>query len=204
MAMTYAVTAIPGGRGAARGGAAVPARARHVRGRDEQGRYGLGGFEDADLAYRPHARRSLDDMLKHQLLSERRFFGEFLGSAEPAAGEVRRIQRRRCPRASASWRWRVQVSPISGTRAAWWTIAFVLRCRAGARMDLWRRVLHTAHHRTQLTVYLRMLDGRAAGLRTHGGRDVGRRGSDDQCRGGGAEVKLLLDFTGPGSYAEGR
>src|SRR4030095_5464011 len=47
------------------------------------------GFTDADLGYRPHPRSStVGDILKHQLLSERRFFGEFLGSPEPAAAEV--------------------------------------------------------------------------------------------------------------------
>ena len=47
------------------------------------------GFTDADLGYRPHARSStVADILKHQLLSERRFFGEFLGSPEPAAADV--------------------------------------------------------------------------------------------------------------------
>ena len=41
-------------------------------------------FRDDDLAYRPQARAStVGDILKHQLLSERRFFGEFLGTPEP-------------------------------------------------------------------------------------------------------------------------
>lgn len=47
------------------------------------------GFEDDDLAYRPHERSStVEEILKHQLLSERRFFGEFLGAAEPAPAHV--------------------------------------------------------------------------------------------------------------------
>src|SRR5205823_3865242 len=37
------------------------------------------GFRDEDLAFRPHPKSSaVIDVLKHQLLSERRFFGEFL------------------------------------------------------------------------------------------------------------------------------
>ena len=52
------------------------------------------GFTDADLGYRPHPRSStVADILKHQLLSERRFFGEFLGS--PGAGRRGRRCRRR-------------------------------------------------------------------------------------------------------------
>ena len=42
------------------------------------------GFSDADLNWRPHPRsNAVGDIFKHQLLSERRFFGEFLGCPEP-------------------------------------------------------------------------------------------------------------------------
>src|SRR6185436_14022612 len=42
-------------------------------------------FQDEDLTFRPHPRSStVLDILKHQLLSERRFFAEFLGAPEPA------------------------------------------------------------------------------------------------------------------------
>lgn len=118
-------------------------------------------FRDGDLGYRPHARAStVGDIFKHQLLSERRFFGEFLGVPEPAPTDV-------LPPAitvqSASERLVVLARPrlafLAGQRAAWWTerVAFfdVVRERAWI---FWRRVLHTAHHRTQLTVYLKMMD----------------------------------------------
>jgi hypothetical protein len=46
-------------------------------------------FREEDLAYRPHPRSTtVGDILKHQLLSERRFFGEFIGAPEPAPGDV--------------------------------------------------------------------------------------------------------------------
>ena len=46
-------------------------------------------FFDGDLEYRPHPRSaSVGDIMKHQLLSERRFFGEFLGSPEISADQV--------------------------------------------------------------------------------------------------------------------
>ena len=46
-------------------------------------------FPNEDLSFRPHARSStVLDIFKHQLLSERRFFGEFLGVPEPPASEV--------------------------------------------------------------------------------------------------------------------
>ena len=46
-------------------------------------------FTDTDLEYKPHIRSSsVGQILRHQLLSERRFFGEFLGTPEPAPDEV--------------------------------------------------------------------------------------------------------------------
>src|ERR1700691_676152 len=47
------------------------------------------GFAQEDLGFRPHPKSStVADILKHQLLSERRFFGEFVGTPEPPAEEV--------------------------------------------------------------------------------------------------------------------
>src|SRR5258707_9541241 len=46
-------------------------------------------FSDADLSFRPHAKSStVLDIMKHQLLSERRFFWEVLGSSEPKSTGV--------------------------------------------------------------------------------------------------------------------
>ncbi len=42
-----------------------------------------------DMLFRPHSRSSsVRDILRHQLLSERRFFGEFLTTPEPPASQV--------------------------------------------------------------------------------------------------------------------
>jgi hypothetical protein len=42
-------------------------------------------FGDGDRGFRPHDRSStVEDVFKHQLLSERRFFGEWLAMPEPA------------------------------------------------------------------------------------------------------------------------
>jgi len=118
-------------------------------------------FSDDDLAFRPHPRASsIGDILKHQLLSERRFFGEFIGAPEPPASEV-------LPTSftvhTASSRLVDLARPRLGFLASkprdWWTthVPFfdVERERAWV---FWRRVLHTAHHRTQLTVYLRVMN----------------------------------------------
>src|SRR5450631_3864769 len=85
MAMTYAATAIPE--------AAVPRAAHPVfqhlldiyAGETSKVDTVWECFADADLAYRIHPKSStVQDVMKHQLLSERRFFGEFLGSTEPS------------------------------------------------------------------------------------------------------------------------
>jgi hypothetical protein len=94
------------------------------------------------------------------VLSERRFFAEFLGAPEPPAtellpaalgiGEVTtryvQLARARLPMLAAateSW-WLEQVPFFDVRRERIWVF--------------WRRVLHTAHHRTQLSVYLRLMN----------------------------------------------
>ncbi len=117
-------------------------------------------FADDDLRYRPHPRAmAVTDVFKHQLLSERRFFGEFLEVAEPAAdavlpddagvgAHIERLVELARPR--LAW--------LAARDDTWWmgTTPFfdVHRQRAWI---FWRRVLHTAHHRAQLVVYLRIL-----------------------------------------------
>jgi uncharacterized damage-inducible protein DinB len=118
-------------------------------------------FGPDDLAFRPHERSStVGDILRHQLLSERRFFGEFLGTAEPAPDDV--LPAPFTPSAATERLValaRPRLTELAGRPAEWWTarVPFfdVERERAWI---FWRRVLHTAHHRTQLTVYLRLLD----------------------------------------------
>ncbi len=118
-------------------------------------------FTDDDLGWRPHPRSStVLEILKHQLLSERRFFAEFLRCPEPPAAEVLPAEatihayaRRLLELAGARLKW------LASLREADWlepTNFFdVQRERIWV---LWRRVLHSAHHRTQLTVYLRLLN----------------------------------------------
>lgn len=117
-------------------------------------------FSDEELSFRPHPRSgTVQDIFKHQLLSERRFFGEFLGLPEIPAEKVlpqgqtpvdytERLTQLALPR----------LAFIASRNEAWWleVVPFfdVERTRVWI---FWRRLLHTAHHRTQLTVYLRLL-----------------------------------------------
>ncbi len=118
-------------------------------------------FAQGDMDYRPHPKSStVAEILKHQLLSERRFFGEFVGTPEPPTSDVlpktqeigayiQRMEELARPRlaffATQTPEWWMQDVPFFGlTRQRIWVF--------------WRRVLHTCHHRTQLTVYLRLLN----------------------------------------------
>jgi uncharacterized damage-inducible protein DinB len=118
-------------------------------------------FSLEDMNYRPHRRSStVQEQMRHQLLSERRFFGEFLGTGEPGPSEVlpsepdpadfidkmRDLAKRR-------------LALLAAKDERWWleTVSF-FDVRRSRIWIFWRRVLHTAHHRAQLAVYLRLLD----------------------------------------------
>ena len=115
---------------------------------------------DSDLGYRPHpSSSSVADIMKHQLLSERRFFAEFLSLQEVAAEQVlpkifsvENLSKRMLGLALP----RLQFMADRGEE--WWqTVVPFFDTRRERIWIFWRRVLHTAHHRTQLTVYLRLL-----------------------------------------------
>ena len=117
-------------------------------------------FSDDEMTFRPHARSAaVGEIMKHQLLSERRFFSEFLELPEPPAGNI-------LPSESTPFAFGVRLSELARPRLrfladrdeSWW-----LARRPFFDVDrqriwiFWRRVLHSTHHRTQLTVYLRLM-----------------------------------------------
>jgi uncharacterized damage-inducible protein DinB len=118
-------------------------------------------FTPADMSFKPAERSaSVLDVMKHQLLSERRFFAGFIGlpgEPEPAdlmpadltpQGFCRRQEELCKPR----------LDRMAGRDQAWWLEAVPFFDVQRQRIWVfWRRVLHTAHHRTQLSVYLRLL-----------------------------------------------
>jgi len=118
-------------------------------------------FTDADLDWRPHPKSSsVGEILRHQLLSERRFFGEFLGVAEPPPADVLPS-----PPTVDAYAIRLlqlaepRLSFLAGQTGGWWlTPVDFFDVKRERAWIFWRRVLHTAHHRAQLSVYLRLLD----------------------------------------------
>ena len=118
-------------------------------------------FDEPTLAYRPHLKSStVADVFKHELLSGRRFFGEFLGIPEPDAANVvpNPIAVDACVTRLADLA-RARLPHLAHGSQTWWdepvTFFDVERPRVWV---FWRRILHSAHHRTQLSVYLRLLD----------------------------------------------
>jgi uncharacterized damage-inducible protein DinB len=118
-------------------------------------------FNLPDMAFRPHPRSpTVVDIMKHQLLSERRFFGEFLAVPEPPASEV-------LPTGETPEDYWTRMKDLASLRLpflavqaeAWWLDEVPFFDVARQRIWIfWRRLLHTCHHRTQLTVYLRLLN----------------------------------------------
>ncbi len=137
-------------------------------------------FVDADLDYRPHpSSTAVADIMKHQLLSERRFFAEFMGVPEVAVQQIlptkiavqqftTRMMELALPR----------LQFLAGQDEAWWTeVVPFFDARRPRIWIFWRRVLHTAHHRTQLTVYLRLM-GKAVPATYGPTADVTWQGAD--------------------------
>ncbi len=118
-------------------------------------------FDLPDMSFRPDPQsRPVIDIMKHQLLSERRFFAEFMGLPEPAPSQLlpasdipqeywMRMQQLAQPR----------LSHLAVKSETWWLEEMPFFDVVRQRIWIfWRRVLHTCHHRTQLTVYLRLMN----------------------------------------------
>jgi uncharacterized damage-inducible protein DinB len=118
-------------------------------------------FTADDLSFKPHPRSStVGEIIEHELLSERRFFGEFLGLPEVPANEV--LPRERTPQAFAARMVelsRERLQYLARQDESWWlTVVSFFDVERERLWIFWRRVLHTAHHRAQLGVYLRLLN----------------------------------------------
>ena len=100
------------------------------------------------------------EIMKHQLLSERRFFAEFMGlpgELEPAALIPQELTPEAfCRRNEELCRPRLSRLAACDEKS-WLEIIPFFDVKRERIWVFWRRVLHTAHHRTQLSVCLRLL-----------------------------------------------
>lgn len=119
-------------------------------------------LRDEQLDFRLHPRSSsVRQILRHQILSEARFFGEFIGLSEPPAESllppgdaptVRAYIDRVIKLA------RARLAPLAaGDERFWLTEVPFFDVRRQRIWVFWRRVLHTAHHRAQIGDCLRLL-----------------------------------------------
>ena len=115
------------------------------------------------LEFRPHAKtNSIRTILEHQLLSERRFFADFVGLAEPSADAV--LPKGQCPTVDAYVSRYVELArgrlpQLAQATRTWWLEEREFFGQRRERIwTFWRRVLHTCHHRTQVQAWLRLAD----------------------------------------------
>jgi uncharacterized damage-inducible protein DinB len=114
------------------------------------------------LEFRPHEKTNTIRMiLAHQLLSERRFFAQFVGTEERAVEEL--LPPGESPTVQAYidkyvWLVRGRLPQLARGTTAWWLESrpFFGGLQRERVWVFWRRVLHTCHHRTQVQAWLRM------------------------------------------------
>jgi uncharacterized damage-inducible protein DinB len=120
-------------------------------------------LRDNQLEFRLHPRSSsLRQIMTHQILSEARFFAEFIGLPEPRAesllppGEAPPL-RSYIDRFISLARARLPAL-AAGEEEFWLTEVSFFDVRRQRIWVFWRRVLHTAHHRAQVGDCLRLLN----------------------------------------------
>jgi uncharacterized damage-inducible protein DinB len=117
---------------------------------------------DATLDFKPHEKvNTIRTIFVHQLLSERRFFAQFVGTDEPPVEGL--LPPGEKPPASAYiekyvWLTRRRLPQFAAGTTAWWLEErpFFGGLRRERIWVFWRRVLHTCHHRTQVQSWLRL------------------------------------------------
>src|SRR3954454_6138546 len=117
---------------------------------------------DDRLDYKPHEKvNTIRAILAHQILSERRFFAQFVGTEEPPVGDL--LPPGEAPPAPAYMEKylglaRPRLPQLAAGTAGWWLEErpFFGGLKRQRIWVFWRRVLHTCHHRTQVQTWLRL------------------------------------------------
>ena len=114
------------------------------------------------LDFKPHEKtNSIRTIMVHQLLSERRFFAQFIGTEEPLAEELLPPGDKPGVQAYIDkhlWLVRRRLPLLAAGTTSWWleNRDFFGGLRRERIWVFWRRVLHTCHHRTQVQTWLRL------------------------------------------------
>lgn len=116
---------------------------------------------DDCLDFKPHEQtNTIRTIFQHQLLSERRFFGQFVGTREPNVEEL--LPPGEKPPVAVYlekyvWLCRQRLPQFAAGTSAWWLEPrpFFGGLTRERIWIFWRRVLHTCHHRTQVQSWLR-------------------------------------------------
>ena len=114
------------------------------------------------LDFRPHDKvNTIRTILVHQLLSERRFFAQFVGTNEPAVEELLPTGEKPTVQAYVDkyvWLAKARLPQLANGTMDWWSEErpFFGGLQRQRVWVFWRRVLHTCHHRTQVQTWLRL------------------------------------------------
>jgi uncharacterized damage-inducible protein DinB len=120
------------------------------------------GVPDDLLDFKPHEKTNpIRMILVHQLLSERRFFAQFVGTEEPSVEAIPpQGEKPVVPAYIDKYIWLVKqrLPQLAKGTAAWWLEPrpFFGGLQRERIWVFWRRVLHTCHHRTQVQTWLRL------------------------------------------------
>jgi uncharacterized damage-inducible protein DinB len=116
------------------------------------------------LEFQPQEKTNpIRTILVHQLLSERRFFAQFIDTEEPPVEELLPPGDKPVVQAYISkyiWLAKGRLPQLAAGTTSWWLESrpFFGGLRRERIWVFWRRVLHTCHHRTQVQTWLRLAD----------------------------------------------
>lgn len=116
------------------------------------------------LDFQPNEKvNTIRTIMTHQILSERRFFAQFIGTHEPPVEEL--LPPGDKPPVAAYvdkyvWLAKLRLPQLAAATEPWWLAPrpFFGGLQRERIWTFWRRVLHTCHHRTQVQTWLRLAD----------------------------------------------
>jgi uncharacterized damage-inducible protein DinB len=114
------------------------------------------------LDFKPHEKtNTIRTILIHQILSERRFFAEFVGTREPPVEGLLPPGDKPCVQSYIDkylWLAKLRLPQLAAGIEQWWLtpMPFFGGLQRERIWTFWRRVLHTCHHRTQVQTWLRL------------------------------------------------